>query len=248
MMRLWSCGIVIAVATGWLVAGSGPAQAIVGDAEIAAGMITRQLVLVRSSRGICSGTVLARDLVLTAAHCVRPNEKLEVRTHDKRRRYAVKDAATHPQFTTEQGTLPTRVDLALLKLATPLPDDTQPALLGRRPTTAGEAVLVAGYGRHLSDSQRITGQARMATLITLDRRLGSQLMLRDPMPQESARLGACSGDSGGPAFAIRDGLVIIGVVTAAPGTCGGLTVVTPIIVHYDWIIETARKLGSPLTQ
>lgn len=241
----WGYGLLAAACLiGWLT----PAGAIVGDAEIAAGTITRQLVLVRSTRGICSGTVLARDLILTAAHCVRANEKLEVRANGRRKRYAVKDTAKHPQFTTEQGTLPTRVDLALLKLAAPLPEDAQPALLGRRPTTAGEAVLVAGYGRHLPDSQRITGEARMATLITLDRRLGSQLMLRDPMPQERARLGACSGDSGGPAFAIRDGLVMIGVVTAAPGTCGGLTVVTPIVLHYDWIVETARKLGSPLAQ
>jgi hypothetical protein len=239
------CGRVAALALTCLLLWSAPAPAIVGDAEIAAGRIARNLVLVRSPRGICSGTVLAKDLVLTAAHCVRTGDKIQVRAYDSRKLYTVKEAASHPQFDTAKAALPTRVDLALLKLGSPLPDDVLPALLGRRPTTAGEAVLVAGYGRHLSDSQRITGEARMATLVTLERRLGAQIMLRDPTTiQESARLGACSGDSGGPAFAIRDGLVVIGVVTAAPGTCGGLTIVTPIATHYDWIIETARKLGS----
>jgi hypothetical protein len=28
--------------------------------------------------------------------------------------------------------------------------------------------------------------------------------------------------------------------------CGGLTGVTPLVLHRTWIEETARKLGSPL--
>jgi S1-C subfamily serine protease len=221
------------------------AFAIVGDAELAAQRVAQHIVLVRSHRSVCSGTVLATDLVLTAAHCVREGEKLQVRSHGRRTLYPVRETASHPQFDRARTAVPTRVDLALLKLASPLPDRMRPALLGRRPTTAGEAVLVAGFGRHDPDAPGISGDARMAILVTLERRLGTQILLRDPTTlQESARLGACGGDSGGPAFAVRDGLVVIGVVTAVPGSCGGLTIVTPIAIHYDWIVETARKLGS----
>jgi hypothetical protein len=160
----------------------------------------------------------------------------------------VQEMVAHPQFALARDELPTRVDIALLKLAVPLPDRARPVLLGRRPAATGEAVLVAGYGRHDADSFDITGRARMATLVTLEQKVGIQLLLRDPaMLQESARLGVCQGDSGGPAFAVRDDLVVIGVVTAAPERCGGLTIVTPTATHYDWIIETARRLGSPLT-
>lgn len=219
------------------------AVAIVGDAELAARSVAQHLVVVRSRASICTGTVLANDLVLTAAHCLR-SDKLQVRPYGERKFLAVASAVAHPQFGSARADISTRVDLALLKLAVPLPDRAQPALLGRRPPSTGEAVVVAGYGRHDPDSFDITGRARMATLITLERRLGVQLLLRDPTMQEAAQLGACSGDSGGPAFAVRDGLVVIGVVTAAPERCGGLTLVTPTATYYDWIVETARTLGS----
>jgi hypothetical protein len=250
-MRRWS-GVswrlrltVAALATACLFASSDASLAIVGDAELAAERVAQHLVLVRGKRNVCSGTVLASDLVLTAAHCLREGDKLQVRPLGRRTFHPVRETASHPQFERERGSVATRVDLALLKLAGPLPDQMKPALLGRRPTTAGEAVLVAGFGRHDLASPDISGQARMATLVTLERRLGTQILLRDPVTlQESARLGACAGDSGGPAFAIREGLVVIGVVSAVPGSCGGLTIVTPISVHYDWITATARKLGT----
>jgi hypothetical protein len=237
--------LVAALATASIVVLPEASQAIVGDAELAAAGVAQHLVLVRGRRNVCSGTVLAGDLVLTAAHCLREGDRLNVRPVGRRTFHPVRETASHPQFERDRKSVANRVDIALLKLAVPLPDQMKPALLGRRPTTAGEAVLVAGFGRHDIDSPDISGEARMATLVTLERRLGVQLLLRDPVTlQESARLGACSGDSGGPAFAIREGLVVIGVVSAVPGSCGGLTIVTPTALHYDWITGTARKLGT----
>jgi hypothetical protein len=156
------------------------------------------------------------------------------------------EAVVHPQYDDAPSAIPTRVDLALLKLATALPDRARPALLARRHPTAGEAVLVVGYGLHDAGAMTVTGRARMATLIALDQRVGIQLQLRDPTMLQSARLGACSGDSGGPAFAMRDDLVVVGVVSAGPESCGELTLATPTAAYYDWIVETARKLGSPI--
>ena len=28
--------------------------------------------------------------------------------------------------------------------------------------------------------------------------------------------------------------------------CGGLTGVTPLLLYHDWIVETARKVNSPV--
>jgi secreted trypsin-like serine protease len=63
-------------------------------------------------------------------------------------------------------------------------------------------------------------------------------------------LGGCTGDSGAPVFDGQSASVI-GVVSwsTAPGDeegCGGLTGVTPLMLYRDWIVQTARKLGSPL--
>src|SRR4051812_22094949 len=49
------------------------AAAMVGGAAPAADGAGRSIVMITSSRGnLCTGTALAHDLVLTAAHCVAP--------------------------------------------------------------------------------------------------------------------------------------------------------------------------------
>ena len=80
-----------------------------------------------------------------------------------------------------------------------------------------------------------------------------QIRLVDPATKGMrAGLGACTGDSGAPAF--RDeggGFKVIGVVSWSTGPnlsagCGGLTGITPLVRYRAWIVETARLLGSPL--
>ena len=80
-----------------------------------------------------------------------------------------------------------------------------------------------------------------------------QIRLMDPQTQNrSAGMGACTGDSGAPAFEDRNGVsVVVGVVswsTAANNAagCGGLTGVTPLTLYRDWILKTARSWGAPL--
>src|SRR5258705_11828186 len=55
---------------------SSPANAMVGGATPAGDGIARSLVMVVGSRAnggsVCTGAALARDLILTAAHCVAP--------------------------------------------------------------------------------------------------------------------------------------------------------------------------------
>ena len=48
-----------------------PALALTGNAPPATGWAARPIVMIVDARGdLCTGTALARDLVLTAAHCV----------------------------------------------------------------------------------------------------------------------------------------------------------------------------------
>src|SRR5262249_49699027 len=56
-----------------LLAIGAPAAAMVGGAAPVSEGVTRAIVIITGSRGnLCTGTALARDLVLTAAHCVAP--------------------------------------------------------------------------------------------------------------------------------------------------------------------------------
>jgi S1-C subfamily serine protease len=233
------------IAAALLAAAPQPAAAIVGEAELAADGVAQHLVLVRTHGGLCTGAVIGQDLVLTAAHCLR-GAKMQVRPFGERKFVAVTGSDRHPRYIGGREAQPDSVDLALLKLEHPLPARALPAQLARRPTSVGEAVLVAGYGLQDPDATTRGGRPRMATLITLDRRFGVNLVLRDPTMAGNPQLGACSGDSGGPAFAVRDSLVVIGVVAAAPERCGGVTFVTPTAPYNDWIVEAARKLGSAI--
>jgi secreted trypsin-like serine protease len=79
------------------------------------------------------------------------------------------------------------------------------------------------------------------------------MRLVDPATQnKAAGMGACTGDSGAPAFEDQNGVsLIVGVVSwsTAPNNgdgCGGLTGVTPLTLYKDWIVKTARDWGAAL--
>src|SRR5262245_21403871 len=100
------------------------AYAMVGNAPPAGEAVARRVALLDGSRGnFCTGVALARDLVLTAAHCVLPGADYKLVEYDAERQPLLRDVAQiarHPQFDLKV-LLAHRAtaDLALLKLARP---------------------------------------------------------------------------------------------------------------------------------
>src|SRR5215216_3899839 len=93
--------------------------------------LRQSVVRIESSRGeLCSGTLIAPTVVLTAAHCLQQRAAYRVVAVDRafRHRAVMAVAGTlHPAFV--PGTTPRTqpgVDLALLRLAQPLRDDFAP--------------------------------------------------------------------------------------------------------------------------
>ncbi len=237
------------------------ANALVGGArEAAQADGPPHAVLIVGSRGSsCTGAAIARDLVLTAAHCVVPGADYKIVEFDAARRPRLRDVAritAHPQFSLKT-LLAHRAtaDVALMKLAAPLPGPITPARLSVEPAPSapGGRYLVTGFGVTVRGDGRSGGVLRAAELIATGKPGGLQLRLVDPATNgASAGLSACTGDSGAPVFASdARGLNLIGVVSWSTGPklaagCGGLTGVTPIARYRDWVIETARRLGSAL--
>jgi secreted trypsin-like serine protease len=236
-----------------------PAFAITGNAPPATGFAARSIVMIVDPRGnLCTGTALAADLVLTAAHCVSARRDYAVKTFQTGQTVGVRAIVRHPGFNlAAYAASRATADLALIKLAAPLGEQVTPATLApARRVAVGETLTIAGFGVTAAGTARGLAQPRMAQLAVTGHPGSLQIRLFDGATRnqrigQNSGLGACTGDSGAPVFEPSGGLIgqIIGVVSwsTAPGDeegCGGLTGVTPLLAYRQWIIDTAKKFNA----
>ncbi len=253
--------LIIAAAAGFAVfAISQRGRAMVGGAQTAATDFGRSVVMILGSAGTaCTATAIGRDLLLTAAHCVQPGSDYKLVGSELGQPPILKAVAgieRHPQFDMQRllGHLAT-ADVALIKLTEPLASRIPLSRIGGETemVRVGDTLVVAGYGVTVRGDGRTGGTVRAASLIVTGQPGSLQIRLFDPVTKGlTAGLGACAGDSGAPAFAgSGKDLRIIGVVSWSTGPnltagCGGLTGITPLVRYRGWIVDTARKLGTPL--
>ena len=247
MIRLAALALLLASTT---------AGAMVGGAATADKTIARHVALIVGSRGTsCTGVVIARNLVLTAAHCAQAGAEYKIVEFDAARHPTLRDVSlvqSHPQFdlNTLLGHRAT-ADVALLRLSVPA-NGKYPARLAspQLPLVSGNSFAVAGVGVTVRGDGKSAGVIRSAALVATGKPGSLQIRLVDPAGQGAqAGLGACTGDSGAPVFEDQaNGPVIVGVVSWSTGPngsagCGGLTGVTPLTLYRDWIQQTARQWG-----
>lgn len=256
-------GLRIHVALGVILLGLSPlpAAAVSGGKVVHdPNGIRRSVVQIESSHGeLCTGALIATDLVLTAAHCVLQRANYRVVVVDRRfRRYSIRAvaAALHPGFV--PGTTPRNqpgVDLAILKLEASLGGDFQP--LDPRYATevaTGEKVSLAGFGlisERQRKSARVLRETPLVNLGTL--KVANQVLVMADQRKLAitAGAGACRGDSGGPIVRGRPGgYQLLGIVSWSSGArrtristaCGGITAVTPVAEHSSWIASRSDAL------
>jgi hypothetical protein len=238
-----------------------PASAIVRGAPATDADGVRNFVLrIESELGeLCSAVLVAPDIVLTAAHCVLVETRYAVHGLDRNFRDVRREVVSlvlHPSF--QAGTPPRTqpgIDLALLRLESPMGPGFEPMpLRALSPPMEGEDVTIAGFGT-TSFNNRASARTLRYTYLRLrgEIRIGNTMLMASDSERESRRLGAgaCQGDSGGPILRGDPGtFALLGIVSWSSGAsgerersaCGGLTAITPVTPHLDWINARIRQL------
>src|SRR5437588_1206396 len=194
------------------------------------------MVLSRSGNqaGFCSGVVLTRRIVLTAAHCVSNASDTRVYLPGQPL-IPLRRIARHPGFHADAPRTRSRsIDLALIETAEALPAEfTAPAIAGGLRYELGTKFEIAGFGVAREDDAKTSGTLR-AGHVTLRAPLSSVLLWLEEPQHET---GACTGDSGGPVFTEDGKLAAIVAFAEGSGSrlCVKLTQSVLIAPQRGWI-------------
>jgi hypothetical protein len=236
-------------------------DAIYGGVRDLGAIASEAVVLVDMGNSLCSGALVAPNVVLTARHCVTrtvpggiacdeagnsrngthfrddiPATSIRIFTGQTPAGAAPRATAKHIRY--PQSSVLCNMDIAFIVLDRDVAGIAPLAVRTQRPVVAGETIRAVGYGRNN------TGDAPQTRL----RREGVRVLAAGPQfvaargtvvasREFEVTQSICSGDSGGPAISEQTGAVI-GVVSRG-GDCSN---------DYGQIYTTTRGFPNLFTE
>ncbi len=239
-MKKLNAAVTATLAAALLTAGCGPQEQLLlppDSAETERAIVNgktynghpsvgRLIRKVGSHGASCTATLIGKRHVLTAGHCVSPGG-----THVfyiGGGSYQTNQVARHYKYSST-STGGAQYDIALLKLNSEPP--VTPSIIAKQAPKVGQKLTIIGYGitatgRKDSGTKRIgynTVHQVTSTIFTFSGASGSES-------------NTCSGDSGGPAFAVEDGREVhLGIHSMASRPCGSRGINTRTDAFNAWI-------------
>jgi len=182
---------------------------------------------------LCTGSFLTPTQVLTAAHCLSPENEYAV-LHSGILS-AVTSVSVYPNYSPDQLT----GDLAIITVQEPY---TGPlAILGSLLPFSGQELMVAGFGTTgTNESTDLSLRNGFTTIDTIALESGFLLWAFDTLNESNT----CFGDSGGPGFVRflpEDPWVLVSITTGGIPNCDLGSVSFNTILqkqeHFTWILE-----------
>jgi len=222
----------------------------------------------RSNRvmNFCTGTIVTGELVLTAAHClVDVADDLKVsldelkdqiligfgtqivtqRTDSRVRFISLRSLLVHQDYkisSVQNASKEPMYDIALVRLSERIPEGYRVARLATDESylTEGQRLTLAGYGLVNGVTQEEAKNLQKVEVRVTVPKLTSVQFAYHVVGGKSA----CSGDSGGPAYAInaRGHLVVVGVTSWGDQFCKLMGVYTSVPALSGWIHEAFKLL------
>jgi V8-like Glu-specific endopeptidase len=233
---------------------NGTFRGIVGGEETGydtfKGVVALYIDMGTAGGAMCSATVIAPQVLLTAGHCVfSPSEGLDAVSDPSIIQVlggpdftnlpgAIKfypnpvEVVTHPDWT---GSIDVAsVDLAMIKLQSPIDTVETYRIRPTNDVAIGDTGVIVGYGLSSSSEPNSSGVHRWGNT-QVQNKLSHFISLGDPA-------GTCQGDSGGPFFTmIGEYWHVTGVTSLGmSGTCDPMdgSVDENVAQQYDWIDAT----------
>jgi len=230
---------------------------IIGGTRATVGQFPTTVALYNG--GLCTGTLIEPDLVLTAAHCITPS-LLQMSTQAEvtantvvlfdstsvlsggGRQVRLAETIPHPSFNVRAlGDN----DIGLVRLTESI-TDRAPTPINRIASDApiGIAVTQVGYGMTRIGDQRSAGDlyylTDKATIACSSYGVSDANMLCFSQRDGS---GKCNGDSGGPSYATIGGVErVVGVTSFGDETCEQFGADTRVDAELDFLYQHAPEL------
>lgn len=223
--------------------------------------------------GICTGSLIAENIVLTAGHCTDiefPDKTIiffglslseitkQVQTGDKTNiRYSVKVKRHELYGSNKSDSTKSANDVGLITFEGTAPEGFKTVTLATsklaRVLKVGAEVTLSGYGLNKFKRNPTTGRpiisegSGVLRLVNTVKVLSVLPSFEEITLDQSQGKGACHGDSGGPAYLYNKRLkknILVGLTSRGTGDCDQVAVYTSVIGYEKWISENSKQLAN----